>query len=403
MEPESTTTPPKADGGSTKSVMGKYQMSMAREAIMGVGKFSICRRGTDANGNEVAIKVYKEQVSKGGKLGGTIRDKTLQKFKRQVEVLQKLMEPLQKPSDPTLWDESLAQVKPGHVFMRMLDYSKTSEGKPGPDPADGVLYVVTELGQCTLKEFLAQRHARNTPLSKDEVQRVSKSILIAMASLHAKGFVHFDMKPENMMYFNGKLKVIDVEGCKKVGTKVSIQDPSVSFSAGHCAPEWARFVLDDHQPNIIIANPALDAWSVGVTLCQLVNPDASLKPQDSWTRSALKASSDREANVLSLEWLGGIKNAPLPKSVLDFDPGFLDLLSGSLLVCNAKNRMTCAQALSHAFIKASKWDADSVKTDKLNMNSDKNGPRRWLSSEITESTAAGSGASMTGSSSSFNV
>jgi serine/threonine protein kinase len=379
------TTQPKAGSKkNTKSVMGKYEMSMTKEAIMGEGRFSICRRGTDATGKQVAIKVYKEQSSKSGKLGGKIQDKTLQKVKRQIAVLQELMEPFQKPSDPTLWDDALAQAEPGHVFMRLLDYSRNSEGQPGPDPVDGVLYVVTELGQYTLKDFLSDRRSHNKPLSKDEVQNMSKSILFAVACLHAKGFVHLDIKPENIMFFNGKLKVIDLDGCVKIGTKLSIQDQFISFSAGYCAPEWARFALDNHRPNIIIANPALDAWGVGVTLSQLAYPDAPLKPPRTVTERW--ASSDRGHGILFMEWISSLKEASLPKMILDFDPRFLDLLSASLLVVNAKNRMTCAQALSHAFIKASKGDVDAIRTDRLSICGDKKGPDNWLGSETTEIT-----------------
>ena len=45
-----------------------------------------------------------------------------------------------------------------------------------------------------------------------------------MAGLHAKAYVHMDMNPENMMMFSGRLKVIDVDGCGRAGTKVSTQD-----------------------------------------------------------------------------------------------------------------------------------------------------------------------------------
>ena len=36
--------------------------------------------------------------------------------------------------------------------MQLLDYSKDASGSPGPDPDDGMLYVVTELAQYSLKD-----------------------------------------------------------------------------------------------------------------------------------------------------------------------------------------------------------------------------------------------------------
>lgn len=334
----------------SKTVMGKYTMAMAKDAIMGEGTSSICRRGNDEKGKEIAIKVYKEQAK-----GGKVKDVTLQKFKRQIAVLQELMEPFKPPSDPNLWNEELKNVKPQRVFMQLLDFSKDAKGTAAPDISDGVLYVVTELARYSLKDFLAQRREQQKPLSKEEINNMAKAILVAMAGLHAKGFVHIDMKPENMMDFDGKLKVIDVDGCVRAGTKVSIQDSSISFSPCYCAPEWARFLIKDNQPNIL-ASPALDVWSVGMTLCELVSLDAILKPQ--YANFLRNASSHREAGFLFMEWLSSIRKAPLPKSVANADSGLVDLLVTHLLVCNQQSRKTCAQCLSHAYVKAGKWEAD---------------------------------------------
>lgn len=338
------------EDGKTKSVMGKYTMMMTKDAVMGEGTSSICRRGTDKDGKEIAIKVYKEQA-KGGKL----KDVTVQKFKRQIAVLRDLMAPFKKPSDNTLWDPVLEGVKPERVFMQLLDYSKDAKGEPGPDVSDGVLYVVTELAGYSLKDWIAQRRDQGKPLSKDEVRDMSKAIVIAMAGLHAKGYVHIDMKPENLMDFDGKLKVIDVDGCVKLGTKVSIHDSSISFSPCYCAPEWAKFLIKDNQPNIV-ASPSLDVWSVGMTLCELVTLDAILKPQ--YANFLRNASSHREAGFLFMEWLSGIRKAPLPKSVSGFDPGLVELLTQWLLVCNSSQRKSCAQCLSNAYIKGGKWEAE---------------------------------------------
>jgi serine/threonine protein kinase len=338
------------EDGKTRSVMGKYTMNMTKDAIMGEGTSSICRKGTDKDGKEIAIKVYKDQA-KGGKL----KDVTLQKFKRQIAVLRDLMAPFKKPSDPALWSPVLDNVKPERVFMQLIDYSQDAKGEPNVDPKDGILYVVTELAGYSLKDWIAQRREQSKPLSKDEVRNMCKGIMIAMAGLHAKGYVHIDMKPENLMDFNGKLKVIDVDGCVKNGTKVSIHDSSISFSPCYCAPEWAKFLIKDNQPNIF-ASPSLDVWSVGMTLCELVTLDAILKPQ--YANFLRNASSHREAGFLFMEWLSAIKKAPLPKTVSTFDPGLVELLTQWLLVTNSNNRKSCAQCLDNAYIKGGVWEAE---------------------------------------------
>jgi len=338
-----------ANSNEPRVVLGKYKLPGGREDIMGKGTSSICRKGVEiATGKQVAIKLYKEQQS-----GGKVKDTTMQKFKRQIEVLKELMQPFPPAKDPNLWSDVLTAIQPAQIFMQLIDYSQDpNTGEPGPDPNDGMLYVVTELAQYSLKDFLADRREKQKVLSKEAVRDLSKRMVLAMAGLHAKGLVHIDMKPENMMVFEGRLKVIDVDGCVRTGTKVSINDGSISFSPCYCAPEWARFMIKDNEQNIV-ATPGLDVWSVGMTLCELVTLDAIWKPQ--YANFMRNAHSHREAGFLFLEWLGDIKKPPLPRNVEKFDPGLLELLTKWFLVCDPKKRKSCAQTLSMPYLSEGGW------------------------------------------------
>jgi serine/threonine protein kinase len=338
-----------------RMVMDRYKMFMDKEAVMGEGTSSICRRGQDPlTGDSLAIKVYKEQQSSKS---SRVKSVTLQKFRRQIKVLQELQEPFQTPSDGTLWHKTLDNVEPGQVFVRLIDYSKDAKGEPGPDPADNTMYVVTELAQYSLKDFLANLREKKKSLPPEKVKKLCKAIMVAMASLHAKGFVHLDMKPENLMMFNGRLKVIDVDGCVKMNTKINIQDSSISFSPCYCAPEWARFLISE-DVSYILALPGLDVWSVGMTLCELITHDAILKTQ--YGNFLRNAHNNREAGFLFMEWLGGIKRLPVPRQVGEHDKAFLDLLSNWLLVCKAEQRKNCAQSLSHEFIADAEWEVETA-------------------------------------------
>lgn len=328
---------------STWNVMGKYTMNMGKDDMMGEGTSSICRKGTNNKSNEqVAIKVYKSK-----KEGQKHEDVKMLKFKRQIQVLTDLQEPFVVPADTRYWNEQLAHAKPAKLFMSLLDYSKDSTGEPGADPTDGILYVVTELAQYSLKDYLALRRDQCRPLPKDSVRHITKAIIQIMAGLHAKGLVHIDFKPENVMMFNGRLKLIDVDGCVKVGDSVSIQDSSISFSPCYCAPEWAKFLIEDSEARICVS-PALDVWSVGMTICELVTLDAVLKPM--YANFLRNGHSHREAGFLFMDWLSSIKKAPLPKSVEKFDSEFTELLVNWLLVCDPAKRKTCAQSLLNPYV-----------------------------------------------------
>jgi len=168
-----------------------------------------------------------------------------------------------------------------------------------------------------------------------------------VAGLHAKGLVHLDLKPENLMMFNGRLKLIDVDGCVPIDSEVSINDSSISFSPCYCAPEWARFLIDEAK-NKIIAKPHLDVWSIGITLCELVTLDAILKPM--YGNFLRNGHSHREAGFLFMDWLGHITRAPVPKSIERFDKDFHKLIVDGLLVCDHMKRKSLAQCLSDPYI-----------------------------------------------------
>jgi serine/threonine protein kinase len=335
-------------------VMGTYVMLTGTEDVMGEGTSSICRRGfIKESGEEVAIKVYKVK-----------QDKTIQrKFERQIRVLEELQEPFRVTDDPSLWNEELRGSNPSRLFMRLLDYSKDSKGHPGPDPTDGVMYVVTELGQYSLKDFLSHRRDQSEPLPVDLVRRVSQAIIHVVAGLHAKSFVHLDLKPENLMMFNGRLKLIDVDGCMRRGDRVAITDESISFSPVYCAPEWANFLIEedeedlpeDEEPTIEVV-PGLDVWSVGMTICELVTLEPVLKPM--YAKFMRSGTSRDEASFMFMDWLSSLKKAPLTKTILTFDKDFVDLLANHLLVCDKEKRWTCAQTLGHQFIALQGEDED---------------------------------------------
>ncbi|CAK9067076.1 unnamed protein product [Durusdinium trenchii] len=325
--------------------MGKYKMGMTKQDLMGEGTSSICRKGVCLETNqEVAIKVYK--ALKDSHKGEDVR---LQKFRRQISVLKMLQEPFDTVSDETLWHPQLAATKPSKLFMTLLDYSTDSSGNPAPDPIDGVMYVVTELAQYSLKDYLALRRDQGKSLSRGAVKNISKAIISVVAVLLTKGLVHLDLKPENLMMFNGRLKLIDVDGCVPSGSEVSIQDSSISFSPCYCAPEWARFLIEESESKINV-RPHLDVWSVGMTVCELATLDAVLKPM--YANFLRNGHSHKEAGFLFMDWLGSIAKAPLPKSIERFDDGFHKMLVNGLLVCDQHKRKTLAQCLSDPYLES---------------------------------------------------
>jgi len=313
-------------------------MDMSQNGILGEGTSCICRRGRLLETGElVAIKIYKPSESS---FSANNHQACLKKHKRSIAVLQTLQEPFARPTDPKHWNSLLDHVKPSKLFMQLWDYSKDASGEPGWDSIDDELYVVTELAQYSLKDYISKRRRKSSPPSKETVRTIAKAIVLAMAGLHSKGFVHLDMKPENLMIFDGQLKLIDVDGCLEIGTLISLSDSSISFSPCYCAPEFASFVLGREGADFP-ALPGLDSWSVGCTLCELV----SLQPLLIDECKTFYQEDQRSGQVNFIDSVARMETAPVPRALEPFDSNLSQMVTGWLVVCSPSERRTCAEAL----------------------------------------------------------
>lgn len=306
--------------------LGRYK----KIKVCGEGQSCICHKCTDTKTNEiVAVKVYKKR-------SGAILESHLLRFERQIEVLQALLgTDFRQPNDSRLWHHFLEETSPQNLFVPMKDYSKTSGSRPGIDPAEGSLYVVMECAQYSLKAAISQQRERRTPFAKEDVRCMSRDLLRAVAGLHAKGFVHMDLKPDNIMMCNDKLKLIDVDGCKRNGDRLQRDDQTLQFSPVYCSPELAHFLTDEDKEPLTVSAP-LDVWSVGVTLGEMVtlSPVFGHKHDEALSQT----------RFFKWLWTLSVSQAPLPRTVERFDAHFHELVQ-QLLCGDKERRRSCCEAL----------------------------------------------------------
>jgi len=128
--------------------------------------------------------------------------------------------------------------------------------------AIAMVYSVTEYAEELLSEIIPER-----PLTTGEVKEMLVPVLDALFYLHARGFVHGHLKPSNILVAGNVLK-ISGDGVEIAGERgryyrvLSVYD----------APEVPAGPM----------SPAVDVWSLGVTLVEALNQDAPA--WDRWTR-----------------------------------------------------------------------------------------------------------------------
>jgi len=341
-----------------KLILNNYVMALGADGFLGEGAWSICRKGIDATTREpVAIKLYKTQMKKGRKSKDVEAKHEEEinevKFKRQVEVLKHL----QKPFNPDLFAGTgkarILGSNPASMFVQIFDFS----------PSECLeKYIVTEVGQCTLKSKLKRHLAAKQAIKKDQVRYIAQDIVLAAGGLHEKGLVHLDIKPENVMLFGDRWKLIDVDGCVRIGDSVSRADETISFSSCYCAPEWAIFVLSKDRRATIRISTALDSWSVGMTLAELIVLDSPLRPVFKRIVTDLVFPDRRSAMTTFLNHIGRMENVQLPRSVDKFNADFARMIRLGLLACTPSRRLTMAEALEYEFMQPFGYKYPSGKT-----------------------------------------
>ncbi|HWY57078.1 MAG TPA: TonB family protein [Terriglobales bacterium] len=161
----------------------------------------------------------------------------------QQEVAIKLI--LANAENPELqlsWWELAAKLSHPHL-LRLFQW--------GHCQIDGteLLYAVAEYAEESLAQILPYR-----PLTPEEARDLLRSVLDALAYVHAKGFVHGHIKPANIMAVGDQIK-LSSDGLYGSGeTSQIIASPSI-----YAAPEIT---------NGGGVSPASDVWSLGMTLVE---------------------------------------------------------------------------------------------------------------------------------------
>jgi len=330
-----------------KIVLGKYKMILGADGILGEGASSICFRGTVmGTGEPVAIKLYKTGVKLNGKSLGkqATQDKLTNnvKFHRQIQVLTDLQKPFNPDHCGSAGQARILRSNPAHMFVQLFDFTPRQCLEK---------YIVTEVGEHTLKSVLRQHSAANRVLKRNQIWHVSQALVLAAGGLHEKGLVHLDIKPENVMLFGDRWKLIDVDGCMRVSEQVSCNDTTLSFSPCYCAPEWARFVMSTEKSATMKIDSSLDSWSMGMTLAEVVTLEAPLKPMFNQIVRNVGLQEQSSVTAKFIKYIGRMEEVPLPRCLHTFHAGFAKMIRLGLLRATPSGRLSMADCLEEEFMR----------------------------------------------------
>jgi hypothetical protein len=102
---------------------------------------------------------------------------------------------------------------------------------------DGTNFIVTELVEG---ETLAERLRRDGPMPPADAVAVAVDIARALAAAHARGLIHRDIKPGNVMLLpDGRVKVVDFGIARAAGSDTLTHTGVVLGSTAYLSPEQA--------------------------------------------------------------------------------------------------------------------------------------------------------------------
>lgn len=236
-------------------LLERYRRGSNADGLLGEGSSCVVYKALACDGSSVAVKAFRAKSA---------TSELQERYQKEVAMFKFLGVG---PAGPGQHDEAGIET-PRRLFVNLLDYSRNQAGTPGPEK-DGKFYMVLELGHESLDMWL-----RTTGLIRmANVIQVARSLLAALEFLHGLGFVHLDVKPDNIMRFGSLWKLIDFGSCLSVGDVVPMH--SFGFTPLYCSPELAEAALAEADGLAPLrwplrARPAMDLWAVGVFLLDVL-------------------------------------------------------------------------------------------------------------------------------------
>lgn len=132
---------------------------------------------------------------------------------------------------------------------------------------DGRLHVQTELCHCSLRDRLNERMAWATPsFSENELLEVLRHVASGLQVLHSLGFVHLDIKPDNILVSRNE------QGCYKIAD-LGLAAAAIGTGCDEITEGDCRYLAKEVLRGDLRDLTKADIFSLGLVLYELAtNP-----------------------------------------------------------------------------------------------------------------------------------
>ncbi|KAG1670580.1 hypothetical protein FOA52_012152 [Chlamydomonas sp. UWO 241] len=203
--------------------------------------------------------------------------------------------------------------------------------------------MVTYGGEQSLFDFLSEHGHR--ALAENQIRYIFECITAALLHLHGKGYVHHDLKTNNLVrFYDGKYRLIDFDSTRKTGDR-DVGNTTIDV----CSPEVASFMLGT-KPGLT-SDPSMDIWALGTILYQLLTQSDLISDLfgTAWSEKV------PEDNLVHWQALSQERINQRIESVIAVNTNKTALqgceLLSKMLQINPKKRYNIASVASHAFLK----------------------------------------------------
>ncbi|XP_071717930.1 cyclin-dependent kinase F-4-like [Rutidosis leptorrhynchoides] len=212
-----------------------------------------------------------------------------------------------------------------------------------------ILYLIFEYMECSLYDRLKNQ---TEYFSETQIKSMCFQLFQGLAYAHAKGYIHRDLKPGNILVSKDVIKICDFGQAREIDDKIPFTD--------YVTTRWYR------APEVILGQDiydfSVDMWAMGTIMVELYNRKPLFDcesgqavlckickvigtPTESTWKYGIKLASEKG---FEFPKFSGVK---LSELVPTASPEAVDLI-GTLLSWNPHKRGTAMEVLIHPFFKS---------------------------------------------------